>query len=309
MTANIKKVGIIGAGTMGSQIAVHALCFEYQVSIFDLDENKLENSLQLFQWVGSGAREPVISREAWESAAKKLRTSPSMEAALEDADLVVEAGPEKVELKRELFHRMDRLTPEHTILATTSSSIPVSHLLPNSDKDSQCLNLHFYPPTVITNMVDVMGCDLTRPEVMEWGRKWVISLGCVPLNVKKELPGFCYNRIWRAVKREVLFMWASDFVDHREMDRAWMIANNTPMGPFGLMDAVGLDVVYDIEMMYYSESKKQEDLPPPLLSEKIKRGELGVKTGRGFYTYPDPEYRDPDFCRPIPTGKSSGQIL
>lgn len=298
------KVSIIGAGTMGSQIAVHALCFGYQVAIFDLDENELENSLQNVEWDGSSTWEPVICRERWDAAAKNLRTSPSMEAALEDADLVIEAVPEKLELKRGLFRQMDRFTPDHTILATTSSSIPVSRLLPSTKKDSQCLNLHFYPPTAVTNMVDVMGCSVTRPEVMDAGRNWVISLRCVPLKVKKELLGFCYNRIWRAVKREVLFMWANDFVDHREIDRAWMIANRTPMGPFGLMDAIGLDVVYDIEMVYHRESKKQQDLPPRRLEEKIMRGELGVKTQHGFYNYPNPEYQNPDFCRPTLTEKS-----
>jgi 3-hydroxybutyryl-CoA dehydrogenase len=302
---SIKKVGIIGAGTMGTQIAVHARCFGYQVAIFDLDGGRLVNSLQDVQWGRAGTREPVISREKWEAAAQDIRTSPNMEAALKDADLVIEAVTEKVELKRELFRLMDRLTSDRTILATASSSIPVSRLLPSTKKDSQCLNLHFYPPTAVTNMVDVMGHSFTRPGVMDAGRNWVISLHCVPLKVKKELLGFCYNRIWRAVKREALFMWANDFVDHREMDRAWMIANGTSMGPFGLMDAVGLDVVYDIEMMYHRESRKQEDLPPGRLKEKILRGELGVKTRCGFYNYPDPEYGNPDFCRPIPKEEST----
>ena len=305
MEANIKSVGVVGAGTMGSQIAVHAFCFGYHVTVFDLDDSKLEKSLQKVRWVGSSSRPPIVSRERWTAATRNLKTSPSLNEALNDADLVIEAGPENIEAKRDLFKKMDRLTSEHTILATTSSSIPVSKLLPSTDRDPQCLNLHFYQPTIITNMVDVMGCSITRPEVMDAGRNWVISLRCVPLKVKKELPGFCYNRIWRAVKREALFMWANDFVDHREIDRAWMIANGAPMGPFGLMDTVGLDVVYDIEMMYYLDSKKQEDLPPRRLEEKIKRDELGVKTQHGFYTYPDPEYRNPDFCLPNLSEKSS----
>jgi 3-hydroxybutyryl-CoA dehydrogenase len=147
-------------------------------------------------------------------------------------------------------------------------------------------------------MVDVMGSPATRAEVIDAAVKWVVSLGCVPLNVKKELLGFCYNRIWRAIKKEVLFMWAEDFVDYREIDRAWMIANGTPMGPFGLMDAVGLDTVYNIEMVYFTDSKDQKDKPPEDLLEKIKRGELGVKTGKGFYTYPNPEFLQPDFLNP-----------
>ena len=298
MDIKIKRVGVVGAGTMGSQIAVHARCFGYQVKIFDPDESQLQKSLQLVKWGGPSNRQPVVPKKQWETEAKKLIVHSSMEDALNDADLVIEAGPENIEVKRKLFRQMDQLTPNHAILATCSSSIPITKILPASEKGAQCINLHFYQPTTITNMVDVMGCPITRPEVMDAGRKWVVSLRCVPLEVKKELFGFCFNRIWRAVKREVLFMWANDYVDYREMDRAWMIVNGSPMGPFGLMDTVGLDVVYEIEMMYYLESKKKVDHPPLRLKEKIKKGELGAKTGRGFYTYPNPEYREPNFCQP-----------
>ncbi|MBP1762874.1 MAG: 3-hydroxyacyl-CoA dehydrogenase family protein, partial [Firmicutes bacterium] len=295
MGYRVRNVCVIGAGTMGTQIAVHALCFGYKVTIFDVDSSKLEKSLQKVRFAGSSSRAPIISPERWMNAAKSLKISLSLKEALKDADLVMEAGPEDIAVKRDLFKQMDELTSDYSILATTSSSIPVSRLLPCTEKDKQCLNLHFYPPTIVTNMVDVMGSPATRAEVMDVAVQWVISLGCVPLNVKKELLGFCYNRIWRAIKKEVLFMWAEDFVDYREIDRAWMIANGTPMGPFGLMDAIGLDVVYDIEMIYYQDSNKPEDFPPSRLEQKIKQGELGAKTRHGFYTYPNPEYNNPDF--------------
>ena len=138
---------------------------------------------------------------------------------------------------------------------------------------------------------------------MKRGINWIRSLECIPLTVKKELLGFCFNRVWRAVKREVLNMWANGFVDFRDVDRAWMIFNGMNksqerFGPFALMDKVGLDVIYDIEMVYYNDSKDPKDRPPKELKEKIARGELGVKSGRGFYTYPEPEYMKPDFLNP-----------
>ena len=300
MGYRVRNVCVIGAGTMGTQIAVHALCFGYKLTIFDVDNSKLEKSLQNVRFAGSSSRAPIVSPDRWMNAAKSLKTSLSLKVALKDADLVMEAGPENIAVKRDLFKQMDELTSDNTILATTSSSIPVSQLLPSTDKDKQCLNLHFYFPTIVTNMVDVMGSPATRAEVIDAAVKWVVSLGCVPLNVKRELLGFCYNRIWRAIKKEALFMWAEDFVDYREIDRAWMIANGTPMGPFGLMDAIGLDVVYDIEKICYQDSNKPEDFPPSRLEQKIKQGELGVKTRHGFYSYPNPEYNNPDFCNPKP---------
>ena len=107
--------------------------------------------------------------------------------------------------------------------------------------------------------------------------------------------GFCFNRVWRAIKRETLYMWANGFVDFKDVDRAWMIFTGMPLGPFGLMDNVGLDVVYDIEMVYYHESEDPKDHPPEALKSMIGPNELGVKTGKGFYAYPDPEYTKPEF--------------
>ena len=144
-------------------------------------------------------------------------------------------------------------------------------------------------------MVDIMGGTKTTPEVMEVCRAWIRSIGCVPLTVNKEILGFCFNRVWRAVKREVLHMWAEGYVDFRDIDRAWMIFTGMKQGPFGIMDKAGLDVVHDIEMIYHAESQDPQDLPPPALQSMVEKGQFGVKTGKGFYRYPDPEYRRPDF--------------
>ena len=127
--------------------------------------------------------------------------------------------------------------------------------------------------------------------------QWVRDVRCVPLTVKGETIGFCYNRIWRSIKREALHMWADGSVDFRDIDKGWMIWTGMAQGPFGFMDGVGLDVVYGIEMVYYNASKEDRDRPPDPLKEMLDRNELGVKTGKGFYTYPNPEYEDKDFLK------------
>ena len=151
-------------------------------------------------------------------------------------------------------------------------------------------------------MADVMGGSQTLPEVIAAGKHWVRTLNLLPLSVNKELLGFCFNRVWRAVKREVLWMWADGYVDFMDVDRAWMVFNGmqsgeSAFGPFALMDKVGLDVIWDIEMVYYRESGDPKDHPPQALRDKIVSGELGVKTGKGFYEYPKPAYLDPDFLK------------
>jgi len=219
----------------------------------------------------------------------------SLREAVAGADLVIEAVPENLALKRKVFKQLDILAPPKAVLATNSSSIPVSRLEKATSRPEKCLNIHFYALDQGRNIVDVMGGTRTPPRIIKTGKKWVQSIGCIPLTVQKEILGFCFNRIWRAIKREALYVWAGGYVDFRDIDRGWMNWTGMSQGPFGLMDGVGLDVVYYIEMVYYKESKDPKDRPPQALKSMINRGNLGVKTGKGFYTYPDPEFRHPGF--------------
>jgi len=298
MTETFKKITVVGTGTLGFQIAMLASNADYDVTIFDQQTGAFDDMLAK-QLADMKAKEidPFISFDRWPACSRQIKQIERLDQAVKDADLVIEAVPENLELKCEVFRQLGELTSPEAVLATNSSSIPVSHLEKSSGRPERCLNLHFYMALHGMNITDVMGGTRTLPEVMEQGIRWVRSLGCIPLRVKKELLGFCFNRVWRAVKREVLYMWANDFVDFRDVDRAWMkfTGNEERYGPFGLMDSVGLDVIHDIEMVYYRNSKDPKDLPPDALKQKIDKGELGVKTGKGFYTYPDPEYLRNDF--------------
>jgi len=298
MEEKIRKVAVVGTGLLGTQIAIQATCFGYEVSAHDPDEgsfNRVQQNLKASMKISGG--EPIVPMEDWKKAANKVKFCKELEEALRDADIVIEAVPEDLELKRKVFERLDALTPREAILATNSSSIPISKIETATARPERCLNIHFYGLVRGMNMVDIMGGTKTTAETMEGGKAWIRSIGCVPLTVKKEILGFCFNRVWRAIKRETLYMWAEGFVDFRDIDRGWMIFTGMTQGPFGLMDNVGLDVVYDIEMVYYNESKDPKDHPPEALKAMVDRNELGLKTGKGFYAYPDPEYSRPDFLK------------
>ena len=298
MEKKIRKVTVVGTGTLGTQIAILAACFDYEVSVYDTDEGSFTRGLQTLKaTMKTAGKKSAFPTDDVDTVAKTVTFCKDIEEAVQDVDLVIEAVFEDLELKRKTFERLDSLVPRKAILATNSSSMPISKIESATTRPEQCVNTHFYYPARGQNMVDVMGGTKTTPEVIETAREWVRSIGCVPLTVKKESLGFCFNRVWRAIKKEVLHMWAEGYVDFRDVDRAWMIATGMPSGPFGLMDNVGLDVVYDIEMVYYNESKDPKDHPPAALKEKIDRSELGIKTNKGFYTYPDPEYVRPDFMR------------
>jgi 3-hydroxybutyryl-CoA dehydrogenase len=298
MTLKIQKVAVIGTGTLGTQIAVHSAYHGYDVSAHDANPKSLEKVLRMIKVrIANSNRKPAIPLKEIQRQAKKIRIWTTIEGAVREADLVVEAIPEDLMLKRRIFKKIDLYAPPKAILATNSSSIPVSRIESATRRPERCLNLHFYSLDLGRNITDVMGGTKTTRQVLETGKEWVRSIGCVPLTVNRELLGFCFNRVWRAVKRETLHMWAGGYVDFKDIDRGWMIWTGMSQGPFGIMDAVGLDVVYGIEMVYYNESKDRRDYPPAALKKMIERNHLGVKTGKGFYTYPNPEFKNPKFLK------------
>lgn len=295
----LNKVSVVGGGILGTQIAMVAVYKGYDVRLFDSRKGAFRQTLEKLRadFKAKGIK-PFVPWNQWGRCADKVRQSSELVMALRGAELVIEAVPENLDLKKKVFEEIGQKAPQGAILATNSSSIPISRIEASSGRPEFCLNMHFYFPLQGVSMVDIMGGTRTLPEVLSRGVAWIRSLGFVPLTVKKELLGFCFNRVWRAIKREVLFMWGNDYVDFRDVDRAWMVFTGMSEGPFGLMDKVGLDVVHDIEMVYYRDSQDPKDHPPAALKEKIERGELGVKSGKGFYAYPDPEFMRPNFLNP-----------
>lgn len=277
MSKDIKKVAIIGAGFTGRQIAVRTALYDYKVYIYDINENILEEVDDFFR----KCFRPKQKREKQ----KNLFLENSLSKALDGADLIIEAVPEDLELKRKVFSEIDELAPSHAIIGTNSSSFPVSRIEDSVQRKDKVLNIHFYPPIPLRPMVDIMKGTETSDETFEKGKEWIKSIECTPLVVKKEIMGFVFNRIWRAVKREAIHMWADGNADIETIDTAWKIFTGMNMGPFELMDGVGLDIAYNVEMSYYKESGDPKDKPPEKFKEKVDRGELGLKTGKGFYKW------------------------
>ncbi len=301
MAKAVERVTVVGTGILGTQISMLSAHAGKKVKAYDSKEGAFIATYQkIYNDLKTREINPFIPWEQWPAARDGVEQIADLGEALRDADLVIEAVPENLELKKKTFKEIGYYAPQGAVLATNSSSIPISQIEASSGRPEYCLNIHFYLPLQGMNMVDIMGGTKTLPEVLERGVQYILSLGCVPLKVKKEILGFCFNSVWRAIKRQTLYLWANGFVDFQDVDRAWMIFTKMKEGPFALMDKVGLDVVYDIEMVYYRESRDPKDKPPEALLEKVKKGDLGVKSGKGFYTYPNPEFLRPDF---IPSKK------
>jgi 3-hydroxybutyryl-CoA dehydrogenase len=295
----IESVCVFGAGTLGWQIALQCASHFYPVNLYDISPEALENakssiSSELDSWVESGK----ITAEAKKSTVQNLRLEQDSKKAVEDVDLVIEAVPEKLEVKRKVFKELDAACNVDAIIATNSSSIRVSLIEDATKRRDRVLNTHFYSQPWSSRIVELMKGTLTSDESITMVRDFMRSIGMLPLMVQKESTGFVFNRVWRAVKKECLHLVDEGVASFEDVDRAWMSIFGTTFGPFGLMDRVGLDVVRDIENIYYGESHDTRDKPPRLLLDKIERGELGVKSGRGFYSYPNPAYLDPAWLEP-----------
>lgn len=294
----IKKVCIVGTGFMGWQIGLQCAAHGCEVWGVDVSEEMREKAAQaqrqeLDAWIEEGEIAPG-EREA---ILGHICFCEELEEGAVAADLAIEVVPERLETKREVFSRLDGCCPEHAILATNSSSIRISAIEDATRRPEQVLNMHFYGRVRQRPMVELMRGTRTSDETVERARKFAASIGMTPLVVRKESTGFIFNRVWRAIKRECLHLVDDGVAAHEDVDRAWMIAIGTPVGPFAMMDMVGLDVVRDIEMVYYRESGDEADAPPKLLLEMIARGELGIKTSKGFYTYPDPAFQKPGWLK------------
>jgi 3-hydroxybutyryl-CoA dehydrogenase len=294
----IKKIAVIGAGTMGAQISVQIANHGYKVSLYARHPERFQKSLRdLTSSLKDTGRIPTPVLEEWLKGSEKVRPCTDLQEALQKVDLVIEAVSEDLGLKRKIFARIDSLAPRHAILSTTSSTVPVSQIEDATQRRSRCLNLHFYQPPMLVNMVDIMGGTRTAADVMGAAERFVHSIGSIPLVVKGESLGFGFPRILHSIYQHALSLWAGGIVAFRDIDRAWMIFTQMPRGPFGIMDAIGLDVLFDILMVYYKESQSQKDHPPEALKDMIDRRELGMKSGKGFYSYPNPEYALPDFLK------------
>ena len=294
----IESVCLCGAGYLGWQISLQCASQGTPVRLFDISEEALERASEhirheLKTWTSEGN----ITLEDVEAILGRVSFHNDLAKAVEGVDLVIEAVPERLDLKREVFAQLDDVCDDATILATNSSSIRISKIEDATGRLDKVLNTHFYNTPWKRSIVELMRGTGTSDETLERVREFMVSIGITPLMVLRESTGFIFNRVWRAIKRECLHLVDQGVSSFQDVDRAWMTLYETPYGPFGMMDGVGLDVVRDIEMVYYEESGAERDVPPRLLLEMIERGELGVKTGKGFYTYPDPAYLKPGFLK------------
>jgi 3-hydroxybutyryl-CoA dehydrogenase len=277
---------------MGPLIAMQTAIHGIQVCLIDSSQKALDNAKRV---VGENLERRTQNDTHSEMAeiTSLIKYGIGVENMPSDVDFVIESITEDLDIKLGLFEELDKTCPPHTILATNSSSIRSSLLAPATKRQDKVLNMHFLYTPQDRPIVEVMGSDQTSTETIEATVTLGKRIGLTPVVISGEITGFVFNRIWRGIKHEVLRIVNDGHASFEDVDRAFMMGIPAPMGPFMGMDKIGLDVILAVEERWYTETGDERDKPAEILVEKVTRGELGVKTGKGFYTYPNPNYEKP----------------
>ena len=285
---DIQRIAIIGAGLMGHGIAQEFALAGYQVSLHSRTEESLQKALEnihnnLDRLILLG----VVSPPQAAAVPKRIRTSPQLKTAVEEADIVIESVFEDAVLKREIFQQLDRLCPDRTILASNTSTLMLSQFAVNTHRPDKVIISHYANPPYLIPIVELVRGATTSDETVELMAALLTQVGKRPVVVQKEAPGFILNRLQGALLREALWMVKEGIASPQDIDtalrnsigRRWAVA-----GVFEVFELAGWDVLAQAMAQVYPHLSNETEVSP-VLTEHVRRGELGVKTGKGFYAW------------------------
>ena len=291
---DVKTVVVVGAGVMGQQIAMNTAikgrASGYQVILCDSFPAAVEKAQAWAdQYLDGRVAKGRLTQEQVDQVKANFTVSQDVDGSAAKADLLIEAIVEKLDVKRELFGRISKLCKPDTVLGTNSSNIVSSKLADVTEHPERLLNIHYFNPALVMELVEIVRGPHSGDEAVEVARAFAVNTGKSPIVLKKEIAGFVANRINAAVAHEALSLLRKGVATVEDIDTACEKGLHYPMGPFRLMDLTGIDVNYYVRVDRYAESHDPFDAPDPLVIEKFKRGEFGKKTGKGWYDYIDQE--------------------
>ncbi len=281
----MNKIAVIGAGTMGNGIAHVFAQHEYDVNLIDISENALGRGISNIE----KNLDRMVAREKIEPGLKKatldrISTFTSLQEGVSNAELIVEAATENVELKKAIFKDLDNFAPEGSILATNTSSISITEIAAATGRAEQVIGMHFMNPVPIMKLVEIIRGYSTSNEVTALIMKVSKTLGKIPVEVN-DYPGFVANRILMPMINEAILTLHEGVAGVKEIDTVMKLGMAHPMGPLQLADFIGLDVCLSIMKVLHDGFGQSKYAPCPLLVNMVRAGKLGVKAGEGFYDY------------------------
>ena len=280
------KVAVIGAGTQGSMIAFRNALYGKDVSAYSRNESSREKCRARIErfaefYVESGK----LTAEEAEALKARISYAKSLEEACDGAYMVIENIPEKLELKQTMFEQLADICAEDVLLSSNTSSLLMSDICKNVPAERRKMTFQVdHDDPVRNSYVEMMWNEATSDETKKRALDHYHELGFEPVVTEFEQKGYSINRVWRAVKKECLKVWANGSILPEDFDRGWMAEWHTDVAPFKLMDLIGLDTILNIEYSYYNASGDPDDLPPEKFVKMVEEGHLGMKSGSGFYS-------------------------
>ena len=296
----ISNVTIAGAGILGSQIAWQTAFNGFNVTVFDVFEKGLEAAkVYHHQYAELFLKSRGASQDEIDQTMARLSYTTELAEAIKDADIVSESIPENLAIKQSFYQDLAKVAPEKTIFTTNSSTILPSEIVSAVDRPEKFLALHFANGIWDANIAEVMGHAGTDAAVFEQVVEFARSIGMVSVQIHKEHQGYVLDSLLIPLLSAAGTLYIKGVVDYESIDKTWMISTASKMGPFGIMDIIGMQTIYDIEMRLGKKFNDQDMLARAefFKTNFLDKGKLGVKSGEGFYKYPDPAYRDPDFLK------------
>lgn len=284
MSTQIRTVTVLGAGVLGSQIAYQSAFKGFPVTVYDIDDNALATARKRFDKLVATYRAEVPGGAdgAAEAALDRLTLTTDLGQAAADADLIVEAVPEILELKRQTYQELAALAPAKTLFATNSSSLLPSDLKDATGRPDRFLAMHFANKIWFSNLAEVMGTSETDPKVFQEVVAFAEAIGMVPIEIHKEKAGYVLNTLLVPFLRAALELVAGGYAEPGDVDNTWRIGTGAPAGPFQIYDIIGLRTPYNI--MVHGDDEAQQ-LAAWLKKNYIDKGKLGLESGQGFYKY------------------------
>jgi enoyl-CoA hydratase/3-hydroxyacyl-CoA dehydrogenase len=289
---DIKNITVLGAGAMGHGIAQLCAVAGYNVVIRDIEQKFLDDGLGKIKWsLGKLSEKGKITADAMNAALGRITTTTDLKAAVKNCDFMVEAIPEVLKLKQDTFKEVDAAAPKHAILATNTSALSITEMAKVTKRPDKVVGMHFFNPPQMMRLVEVIYQPKTSKETAEITYQLAKKLGKEPVYCMKDIPGFLANRVMNPPGNFLAWLVSEKIFTAAEIDSTAHFKLGNPMGTFGLMDYVGIDVGYHVQKFF--EEKEPPYKVAPILEELFKKKELGVKTGKGFYTYPDKQWKVP----------------
>lgn len=285
------NVAVLGAGTMGHGIAQVSAMAGHSVTLRDIEKDLVDAGIaSIRDNLEGGIERGKVTTTERDETLDRIDGVTSLEAAVAEADLVIEAIPEDMDLKQSTFSDVEAAAPADGIIASNTSSLSVTEIASALDRPGRAVGLHFFNPPHIMGLVEVVLAEQTTHETQDSAEAFVTGIGKTPITVE-DSPGFATSRLGVALGAEAIRMLQTGVASARDIDRAMALGYNHPMGPIELTDVVGLDVRLDV-LEYLQRELGERFRPPQLLRRKVRAGKLGRKTGEGFYLWSDGEIVD-----------------